>query len=488
MPADSHMSKHHVVIAKGDSGATNHYWRTKDAHVLENIKKDTSTKVTLPNAEGTHSTSKGTLPMSQQLSETAKQATVLPRLESSSLISLGQLCDDDCKVELDKKNLKVFKEERLIMKGHRNKSDGLWDMPITRPITTNNVILPAPHPGIYPTRMCMHKNNKTTKKFIPKIKLMCRQKLHQNIDQLIQEFTSKDNKANVIIKKKQTKVTLARYLHACCLSPPITTFSKAISNNNFITWPGLTVNLIQKHLPKSMHTYQGHMHTERKGLQSTKEKPTVKEEDLDSFPIPNEPNIKSNSVCYAIIDPSETITGCIDLTGRFPKCSSRGNQYILIGYHHDANHIRAIPIKNRKGQTITEAWEDLHHAFTKAGIAPQTYVLDNERSSDLIDSFNTHNVQYQLMPPYKHCKPAERAVQTHENHFKAALAGADPNYPLAEWDRFIPQANITLNLLRNARVNPKLSAYSYIFGPFNFMATPLAPPGTKVIAHTNPQK
>ena len=38
MHADSHISKHHVVIAKGDSGATNHYWRTKDAHILENIK------------------------------------------------------------------------------------------------------------------------------------------------------------------------------------------------------------------------------------------------------------------------------------------------------------------------------------------------------------------------------------------------------------------------------------------------------------------
>ena len=132
----------------------------------------------------------------------------------------------------------------------------------------------------------------------------CRQKLQQNINQLIQEFTSKDNKANLIFRKKQTKVTIARYLHACCLSPPTSTFSKAISNNNFITWPGLTVNLIQKHLPKSMYTYQGHMHTERKGLQSTKEKLTVQEEDLDSFPIPNEPNTKSNSLCYTIVDPS----------------------------------------------------------------------------------------------------------------------------------------------------------------------------------------
>ena len=53
-------------------------------------------------------------------------------------------------------------------------------------------------------------------------------------------------------------------------------------------------------------------------------------------------------------------------------------------------------------------------------------------------------------------------------------------------DRLIPQAIITLNLLRNARVNPKLSAYAYVFGPFDFNKTPLAPPGTKVVVHAKP--
>ena len=59
----------------------------------------------------------------------------------------------------------------------------------------------------------------------------------------------------------------------------------------------------------------------------------------------------------------------------------------------------------------------------------------------------------------------------------------DPQFPLSEWDRVIPQANITLNLLRTARSNPNLSANAYIHGLFNFAATPLAPPGTKVVAY-----
>ena len=86
------------------------------------------------------------------------------------------------------------------------------------------------------------------------------------------------------------------------------------------------------------------MHAESQGLQSTKPKNTENEEELDSFLTPNEPNIKINNVCYAIVNLNKIITGYINLTGHFPKRSSRENKYIL----------RAIPIKNRKGQTITE--------------------------------------------------------------------------------------------------------------------------------------
>ena len=41
-------------------------------------------------------------------------------------------------------------------------------------------------------------------------------------------------------------------------------------------------------------------------------------------------------------------------------------------------------------------------------------------------------------------------------------------------------------MLQTARSNPKLFAYTYIFGEFNFSATPLDPPGTKVVAHVIP--
>lgn len=79
-------------------------------------------------------------------------------------------------------------------------------------------------------------------------------------------------------------------------------------------------------------------------------------------------------------------------------------------------------------------------------------------------------------------------MQTYKSYFKSGLVGTDLNFPLFEWDKLMPQANITLNLLRASRSNPKLSAHARMHGNFNFQSTPMAPLGTKVIIHAHPDK
>jgi hypothetical protein len=54
------------------------------------------------------------------------------------------------------------------------------------------------------------------------------------------------------------------------------------------------------------------------------------------------------------------------------------------------------------------------------------------------------------------------------------------------WDRLLPQAVITLNMLRTSRINPKLSSATHIFGQYDFNRAPMAPPGTRIIAHETP--
>jgi len=56
------------------------------------------------------------------------------------------------------------------------------------------------------------------------------------------------------------------------------------------------------------------------------------------------------------------------------------------------------------------------------------------------------------------------------------------------WDRTIPQAELTLNLLRGSRINPKLSAWEQLHGRYDYTRNPIAPPGIKVLAHLKPDQ
>jgi hypothetical protein len=70
--------------------------------------------------------------------------------------------------------------------------------------------------------------------------------------------------------------------------------------------------------------------------------------------------------------------------------------------------------------------------------------------------------------------------------FCSGLATCDPKFPLTEWDLLMPQADITLNLLRSSRRQPNLSAYACLNGNFDFNQSPLTPPDTRVVVHITP--
>ena len=281
-------------------------------------------RVQQPDNTNIQATESSTLPLSVDLLGNAQKACILPNLKSASLIALGQLCDDDCKIVLSKEHLDVIKNNKVILQGQRNWHDDLWDIPIIKTtLTRDNYHFPPVHPGIYTEQTkpkhndnlhksrekCLSKNRSAVNRYarqinnIKTINEISKQECAHLIDiQLRQDekklplATSdrllKRHKMAIIIKKKQTHHNLVRYLHAACFAPVPSTWKKAISNNNFITWPGLTVNLVNKNLPLSMATLRGHIHREQKNLQSTrkklqerKTKPEVKNEQADTVTI-----------------------------------------------------------------------------------------------------------------------------------------------------------------------------------------------------------
>lgn len=276
-----------------------------------------------------------------------------------------------------------------------------------------------------------------------------------------------------------------QFLHAACGSPVPSTWIKAINNGHFATWPGLTAELVRKHLPKSTATIKGHLNQQRKNIRSTQPKP---ESPLDTSPASESPNERTHQVFAAVI---ATTTGEIatDLTGRFPTTSSRGHKYILVLYDYDSNAILAAPMRNRSDTEHLRAYNQLHQYLVDRGFKPLLQKLDNEASTALKRSIRTKGIDFQLVPPHNHRRnAAERAIQTFKNHFVTCLCTADKHFPLHLWDRILPQAIMTLNLLRTSRLNPRLSAEEHLYGTFNFNRTPLAPLGTKVVVHEKPNQ
>jgi len=97
------------------------------------------------------------------------------------------------------------------------------------------------------------------------------------------------------------------------------------------------------------------------------------------------------------------------------------------------------------------------------------------------------STKVQFVPPNNHRRnTAERAICTFKAHFIAGLCSTHKEFPLNLWDRILPQAQMTLNMLRASNVNNKISAYETIFGKYDFSKTPIAPPGTKSITHVTP--
>jgi hypothetical protein len=98
------------------------------------------------------------------------------------------------------------------------------------------------------------------------------------------------------------------------------------------------------------------------------------------------------------------------------------------------------------------------------------------------------NIALQLVPHHLHHQnAAERAIQTFKNHFVAELCSVDKQFPMHIWCELLPQATLTLNIMHTSRIDPTISAATQLFGQFNVNRTPLAPPGSRVVAHVNPK-
>jgi hypothetical protein len=161
----------------------------------------------------------------------------------------------------------------------------------------------------------------------------------------------------------------------------------------------------------------------------------------------------------------------------------------MICYSYDANYIRPSAMKSKSGAEWVRSFCIVFDEMTAKGFKPKLQTMDNEASAALKNYFTEKEMSYQLVPPHCHrTNAAERAIRTFKEHFKAGLATVNPDHPAHLWDRLLPQAEITLNILRSSRLHPQLSAAAHYHGLIDYNKTAFGQPGCKIIAHEKPSQ
>ena len=75
-----------------------------------------------------------------------------------------------------------------------------------------------------------------------------------------------------------------------------------------------------------------------------------------------------------------------------------------------------------------------------------------------------------------------------KNHFIATLATTSAKFPITQWHKLLPLAELTLNSLLPWHSNPAISAYHGLTGAkFDFRAHSIAPAGTAILIHEPPE-
>jgi hypothetical protein len=193
--------------------------------------------------------------------------------------------------------------------------------------------------------------------------------------------------------------------------------------------------------------------------------------------------VKTHLVFAVVLDQGQIYT---DLTGTFPPRSNKVNNGLMICYSYDANYIRPIAMKYKSGAEWVRAFGVVFNEMTSKGFKPKLQTMDNVAFAALKKYFTEKEMNFHLVPPHCHrTNAAEIAIRTFKENFKA-VATVAPDFPVHLWDRLLPQAEITLNLLRASRLYPRLSAAAHYHGLIDYNKTSFRPPGYKIIAHEKP--
>lgn len=391
------------------------------------------------------------------LPDAACRCYLVPGLKSGPLLSIGLLADHGCTAIYDATSVTIHHNGRRILRG---------------------------------TRLPPNPQSDAAALWSIDIKQQTRQPVHDE--------PARHASHNVIRHESDAQRML--FYSAVMGCPANSTLLKAVQAGHLSTFPLLTAKRLRKNPPDHIATQLGHLDQtrERKRIQRPRhitihgrednytDEATPLEDETEGDRYPAREEKRNTMFCRTIITDGRHHS---DATGRFPHTSHAGTQYVLIMYSEDSNYIRYEAQKDRSAEEHLKAYKRGHHFFTNGKFKPRYEVLDNEAPTILKQWMREMGATAELVPPHTHRRlRAERAIRTAKNHLLAILCNTDPAFPLAAWDELLPQADMTLNLMRASRVAPAISSFAQLHGPFDYDRHPMAVPGTAVVAHEMPSQ
>ena len=119
--------------------------------------------------------------------------------------------------------------------------------------------------------------------------------------------------------KCKSKKTLVDYHQASCWSRTHSVWVKTITKNFFISWPGLSVDLVHKHLMERQSTILGHLQQPWKGLISTQDKVIHLDPDLEYDQLPQSTQPENTNLLFF---------KTVDISRKFIQIKQEGSQLL----------------------------------------------------------------------------------------------------------------------------------------------------------------
>jgi hypothetical protein len=122
-----------------------------------------------------------------------------------------------------------------------------------------------------------------------------------------------------------------------------------------------------------------------------------------------------------------------------------------------------------------------------ANLGLKHHRLNNEASTAFKECVRENGMTHKLVPPGNHRRNlAERGIHMFKPHFISILSGVDNKFPLSLCFHLLSPAELTVNLLRQSNVAPKISAYAHVHGQHDCMRKLFAPLGCAIQGHVKP--